>query len=105
MGAWALVNALAWSMAQCPVIISKEVASEMEGDRTSALQLELAPVRQAVNDGLGISTCNQKVIHANSNAFAVVPFVSHLDIRFCLGGEETHLAQNIRKARVPSQSA
>ena len=75
------------SEAQVASLVAKEVASEMEGDRSGAFQFELG--LKCVDDGLGILGCFGKIIDIRGYILVVISTVSHPDVRLGLGWEES----------------
>jgi len=97
-----LFNALRRSLAEIAIIIVEPITTKVKGDRASVLELEFMLIREGFDDGRRILTGNQQIINVHSHARVVISAVTHPDIAFGLGGNESHVPQHIRKPFMPT---
>jgi hypothetical protein len=67
--------------AQAAVLITEETTAQMEGDRSSDLQLEVALVHKGVSNFLWSLGGNGKIINVGSCVLACAPVVAQPDLR------------------------
>lgn len=86
-----LVNKLVPAHDKCTILVAIKVAAKMEGDRFSALKLELVVILQVSRNLQWILGNNAKVVYIGSDVLVVIVDLPHLDVWFCLAWRESHL--------------
>lgn len=86
-------------------MVPYEVASEVEGDRSSALKLEMVIVLECLDDSLRLLADNSEVVDIYADILVVVVDESHPNVGFGLGGFESNVLEMGSKLVVPSDAA
>ena len=86
----ALLDVLAWSIAENSILVSEVIAPQMERDWSRSLELELVGLRERIDNAFGVTTHNQQIIHVDCYILVVVVTLSHPDVVLGLAWEEVH---------------
>jgi hypothetical protein len=81
-----------------------KVTAKMECNQSSTLELESVLVGEQINKLLGFIQYHCKIININTNVFIDIAIPMHPNLRFGLGGPETHCTETISKLLIPPKS-
>jgi len=87
-----LLDTLVGWVAEVAIVITDPITTKVKGVRASTFELELMLVGEGLDDGGRILAGNQKIIDAHSNVLVVISTVTHPNIAFGLGGNESHIS-------------
>jgi len=79
-------------IAKVTIVITEPITTKVKGDRASTFELELMLVRDGLDDGGRILAGNQEIIDIHSDVLALISTVTHPNVAFGLGGNESHVS-------------